>query len=112
VTDPADDTPWTENPQPDVDPDQVLTLDNPLHLARQYLTNARAIGQPGQPTITDAAPLQAAHARMAQTAALIAIAEELHTTTQATRTNAKRLATVSNDLHQLAKDIARIRQGR
>jgi hypothetical protein len=103
------------NPEPDEDADLEQAPTFPiLHEARTYWRNAQQIGAPGQLGMTDeaGAALQRAHAHMATTAALISIAESLDHMATDIRRYQRRTSDTPGDLHTLAKEITRLRQGR
>lgn len=91
------------------DNEDMPTLSPPLTLAREYWANARRIGEPGSPSMLEAGDLQARHADMAQTAALLSIAESLHALARDAPGNRRRLANLANSADTLAKELTKIR---
>ena len=81
----------------------------PLQAAREYLANARAIGEPGSPSMIDAAELQSAHALMAQAAAFVSIAESLHRLAVLAPGGARRMTRVAKALETVAKEDTAMR---
>lgn len=89
---------------------ELAPINPPLQLARAYLDNARHIGEPGSPSMRDAADLQAAHATMAQTAALVSIAESLDRIATTAPANQRRLQSAASSVDQLARELHRLRE--
>jgi hypothetical protein len=89
--------------------ESLTVLSTPLQLARQYLDNARSIGEPGSPSMTEAGELQRQHAEMARTAALISMAESLHEISRYAKPSNRRLNELSHGIKTLADEITKIR---
>jgi hypothetical protein len=95
-------------PDDDYAPD-VPVATPPLIMARAFLENARAIGEPGGPNMIEGAALQQQHANMASSAALVSIAESLNTMLRMQANTRLRLARAVTSLHTLSRDIEKIR---
>jgi hypothetical protein len=80
-----------------------------LDHARRYWSNAREIGEPGHIDMQAGGSMQAQHALMAQTAALISIAESLDSIATTNRISARRGQLASKALDTLAKELTKIR---
>ena len=96
----------------DEDAVAMLAGASPLQLAREYWGNACAIGGPGNPDMVEAAQLQAQHAAMASTAALLSIAESLHRLAAVAPSDHRDRHDTAKSLDVLAKEITKIRSGR
>ena len=87
---------------------QVLAP-RPIDHARRYFNNAVAIGEPGQPDMLESGSIQAQHALMAQTAALISIAEALDRIDRTNRVVAREARISAKALDLLSKEITKLR---
>lgn len=81
----------------------------PLLMAREYLANARRIGEPGSLTMIEGAALLDQHASMAQTAALVSIAESLHGLARSSGVAHRRIAKAAGSLDTLASELTKLR---
>jgi hypothetical protein len=88
---------------------EVLPTNPPLILARAYFDNARRIGEPGSPTMIEAAALQAAHADMARAASLLSIAESLHRIAADGHSSHRRLGAAATHIETVAKELTKLR---
>jgi len=77
--------------------------------ARRYWHNAQAIGEPGAQDMREGGAIQAQHALMAQTAALISMAESLDAISTTVRVSARRLQLNNGYFKTLAQEITKLR---
>jgi hypothetical protein len=101
-------------PEPEPEPENQsiptqLLMPRTLDYAKRYFHNAQSIGEPGQPNMVEAERLQSQHAIMAQTAALVAIAESLEQINTASRITARNMRNISAYFKTLAAEITKIR---
>lgn len=89
--------------------DNVALLSGPLVLAKQYWENARRIGDPGSPSMLQAAELQHQHAEMARTAALVSIAENLERIATTVPGYQRRVAGAAKAIETVAKELTAMR---
>ena len=81
----------------------------PLQMARAYYENARRIGEPGSPTMIEAAALMAQHADMARTAALVSIAGSLDSMVRDQANMHRRSGKAIASLDAMAKELYKLR---
>lgn len=90
--------------------EEVVPFSPPLQLARVYLDNAQRIGEPGNRNMIEGADLQAAHADMARTAAIVSVAASLERIAAHTASNQRRIAVAASAADTLARELHKLRE--